>query len=169
MSFLVMEVAGKNGQIALYDDKLVIKRAGVLSLATQGLKGTKEIPLSQITAIQLKQCSKWAGGYLQLSIHGSTESKGGLMSAIQDENSVLFGTSDPRAIFEATIIENINAEWIKLKEEILRRAEIARKPLGAAQTAPSSLDEIEKLASLRQRGIITEDEFQAKKKQLLGM
>jgi len=33
----------------------------------------------------------------------------------------------------------------------------------------SYLDELEKLASLRDRGIITTDEFEAKKKQLLGL
>ena len=38
------------------------------------------------------------------------------------------------------------------------------------QPAPSSdLDELEKLASLKDRGIITEEEFEAKKKQLLGL
>jgi predicted Zn-dependent peptidase len=33
----------------------------------------------------------------------------------------------------------------------------------------SYLDELEKLAGLRDRGVITEEEFEAKKKQLLGL
>jgi len=33
----------------------------------------------------------------------------------------------------------------------------------------SNLDELEKLASLRDKGILTEDEFNAKKKELLGL
>jgi hypothetical protein len=33
----------------------------------------------------------------------------------------------------------------------------------------SSLDELEKLASLRDRKIITDEEFEAKKRQLLGL
>jgi hypothetical protein len=33
----------------------------------------------------------------------------------------------------------------------------------------SNLDELERLASLRDKGIITEEEFEAKKKQLLGL
>jgi L-fucose isomerase-like protein len=40
----------------------------------------------------------------------------------------------------------------------------------APQSAqPSYIGELEKLAGLRDKGIITEEEFQAKKKQLLGL
>jgi ribosomal protein L12E/L44/L45/RPP1/RPP2 len=47
-------------------------------------------------------------------------------------------------------------------------------PASAAAAAPaepeeSYLDELERLANLRERGIITEEEFEAKKKQLLGV
>lgn len=55
-----------------------------------------------------------------------------------------------------------------------------RAQLGAAQESPEGeeyededeadyLDEIERLADLRDRGILSEEEFQAKKKQLLGL
>jgi len=37
------------------------------------------------------------------------------------------------------------------------------------ETKPSNLDELEKLAALRDKGIISEEEFKAKKKQLLGL
>ena len=36
-------------------------------------------------------------------------------------------------------------------------------------TGTSNLDELEKLASLREKGIITDEEFDLKKKQLLGL
>jgi hypothetical protein len=38
-----------------------------------------------------------------------------------------------------------------------------------AEPEPSYLDELEKLADLRDRGIISEDDFEAKKGQLLGL
>ena len=38
-----------------------------------------------------------------------------------------------------------------------------------AEPEPSYLDELERLAGLRDSGIITEEEFEAKKKQLLGL
>jgi hypothetical protein len=38
-----------------------------------------------------------------------------------------------------------------------------------AETEPSYLDELERLAGLRDQGVITEEEFTAKKEQLLGL
>ena len=40
---------------------------------------------------------------------------------------------------------------------------------GQPQAAPSYLDELERLAGLRDQGVITEEEFAAKKGQLLGL
>ncbi len=40
---------------------------------------------------------------------------------------------------------------------------------GAGEPEPSYLDELERLADLRDRGIISEDDFEAKKGQLLGL
>ena len=39
----------------------------------------------------------------------------------------------------------------------------------APAAEPDYLDELERLAALRDKGIITEEDFQAKKKQLLGL
>jgi hypothetical protein len=39
----------------------------------------------------------------------------------------------------------------------------------AESKPPSRLDELEKLASLRDKAIISEDEFQKKNKQILGL
>jgi hypothetical protein len=38
-----------------------------------------------------------------------------------------------------------------------------------AEEAPDYLDELERLGELKEKGLITEEEFQAKKKQLLGL
>ena len=49
---------------------------------------------------------------------------------------------------------------------------ITDEPASAALRAaspPFTADEIEKLASLLERGILTQDEFDAKKRQLLGL
>ncbi len=40
---------------------------------------------------------------------------------------------------------------------------------GAGEEEPSYLDELERLSKLRDQGVITDDEFEAKKKQLLGL
>ena len=42
-------------------------------------------------------------------------------------------------------------------------------PQAAPQAAPSYIEELEKLAALRDQGIISEEDFAAKKNQLLGL
>jgi hypothetical protein len=49
-------------------------------------------------------------------------------------------------------------------------APVAAAPAAApAEPEPSYLDELERLANLRDQGIISDEEFDAKKKQLLGL
>ena len=40
---MITSAKGINGQIEVYDNKVIIKRKGFIALATQGLKGNKEI------------------------------------------------------------------------------------------------------------------------------
>ena len=53
----------------------------------------------------------------------------------------------------------------KVKEAIEKKIALAEK----SETKSSNLDELEKLAGLREKGIITEGEFNAKKRQILGI
>lgn len=76
----------------LEDDRITIKRKGFLAFCKYGLKGEKVVFLRNISGIQLKE-AKMTVGYLQLVIIGSQESKGGLQSAMEDENTIVFGRS----------------------------------------------------------------------------
>lgn len=84
------EIQGSNGQIRLTPNRVIISRKGTTAFMTQGLKGDKEIPISRITAIQFKCADSLTKGYLQLSIQGSLESKGGVFAAVTDENTIMF-------------------------------------------------------------------------------
>jgi hypothetical protein len=146
------QVKGHNGQIELYGNKVCIRRKGVLAFLTQGLKGDKEIMISSISSIQFKKASAWTNGYIQFSFIGGQEAKGGIRQATKDENTVMF-TAEQQPDFE------------RIKAEIENRIQAKSIP-----SAPSSdADEIAKLADLRDKGILTEEEFQQKKKQILGL
>ena len=56
---------------------------------------------------------------------------------------------------------------LKLKEIIESKMLIATTSVGAS--SGSTADEIEKLAALRDRGILTAEEFQSRKKSLLSI
>ena len=145
------EAKGVNGQLELLDNKIRIKRKGVLALFTQGLKGEKDILIKQISSIQLKKAGL-TNGYIQFAFLGGQETKGGLFDAVDDENTIMF-TSWQQVAFEEmkTQIESKMAEGETKKTE------------------SHGLNDLEKLADLRSKGVITEEEFNLKKKQILGL
>jgi len=69
-----------------------------------------------------------------------------------DENTIMFDAEQ-------------EPSFASIKEEIDKRMEKSKKDTRRS----SDLDDIEKLASLRVKGIITDDEFNVKKRQILGM
>ena len=147
---------GRNGSIELYQDKVTIKRKGALAFLTQGLKGDKDIRLTQVSAVQFKNAGIMTSGYLQLTVTGGNESRGGLFAGVNDENTVMF-------------LKKNQPEFIKIKKDIESKLSLIDSAQTVNAGTTSNLDELEKLASLRDKDIITEDEFNLKKKQLLGL
>lgn len=146
---------GQNGQLYVYEDKIEITRKGIAAFAFQGLKGKKTIPISEIKSIQIKP-RKLALGYIQFGISGSIESKGGVNAANYDENTITFSDwSINKYVDEIKLfIENIMIE---------------NKKQNTIIQATSNADEIKKYKELLDLEIITQEEFDAKKKQLLGI
>lgn len=159
---VVCSARGRNGQVHLFDDRVLITRQGFVSAIAYGFRGDKEVLISEITSIGWKEPGITAG-YIHFEyVGGQAPVRTGVFaddSIANNENAVLF-TQDHQRDFE---------EFRKLLEE--RRAEL-RKPqqveVVAAATA-SPMEELKKLAELKEMGIVTEEEFEAKKKQLLGL
>jgi hypothetical protein len=146
---------GTDGQLELYEDKIIIKRKGMLSKMTQGFfKGDKTIYLKQISGIQLKLSGNFVSGYIQFTIPGGNENTKGIWSATKDENTVFF-----------TKKNNELAQKIKAKIEELQSSMNS----GTVIQQTSTADEIKKFKELLDEGVITEEEFNQKKKQLLGL
>ncbi|MBI4331170.1 MAG: SHOCT domain-containing protein [Chloroflexi bacterium] len=146
-----MEATGIYGsRLQLFEKKIRISREGWLGSFAHGLKGDKDILISQLSSIQFKRTGLFTNGYVQFVFQGSHESKGGLFDATKDENSIMFTKKQ-------------EPDFFSIKEEITRRMETTQG------RDSSNLDELEKLDALRRRGIITDAEFEAKKKQLLGL
>lgn len=124
---------------------------------SKGLKGDKEIPIRNITSVQMKEAGMLTNGYIQLSLLGGSESRGGLMDAPTDENSVVFNKKQ---------MDQFVAFKQKL-DSLMTAAHAA--PAVTVQSAISPAEEIGKLAALRDQGILTQQEFDEKKRQLLGL
>jgi hypothetical protein len=137
----------------VYDTKITITPKGVLGFLNKGIKGTKEIPFASITAMQLKKAGL-TGGYIQFTVPGGNESRGGVFSASKDENTFMFAKKH-------------NDLMAEIKDFIERRMAELRAPQSGPSSASLS-DELQKLAQLHAQGILSADEFQAAKNRLIG-
>ncbi|WP_288413525.1 DUF4429 domain-containing protein [uncultured Sphingomonas sp.] len=147
------------GTVELLDDLLVIRRQGLRSALNHGLKGEKRIPYSSITSVQFKEPGMTTG-YIQFGIAGGIESRGGVMAATQDENTVLF-TAKAKDDFR------------RLRDLVERRSSDARsgtRPSAAVASVPvvNVGEELTRLADLRDRGVLTDEEFEMQKIRLLS-
>jgi hypothetical protein len=66
-------------------------------------------------------------------------------------------------------MEQLGIQKIELDENDQALINEAEADDSAAEEEPSYLDELERLGRLRKDGVITDDEFEAKKKELLGL
>jgi hypothetical protein len=149
----VFEVKGLTGTVIVYPNKVVLKYSKFLGSG----KGEKEIRSKSITGIQLKKPGL-TNGYIQFSFSGSSEQKGrSAFDAAKDENTIMISNNS-----QYQDMEKVK----RLIESYQDRPEIQ-----IVHSTPdlSVADEIKKFADLRDAGILTTTEFEAKKKQLLGL
>lgn len=59
-------------------------------MVTNGLAGSKTIPMSSIQNIQLKKAGALINGFIQFGILGGIEKQSGITGAVSDENSIVF-------------------------------------------------------------------------------
>lgn len=121
-------------------------------------KRDKTIPIRQITSVEVKKPSKVVG-FIQFSIAGgkafnsSFTVTGGAFDAVADENAATF----------------LSEECYNIALDIKKNVESWSQPGAGKSDAPSVADELVKYADLLDRGLLTRDEFDQKKKQLLGL
>ena len=135
--------------ISIDENALTINRKGFMSFGS-GVRGEKTIPLSHITAVQLKKPGM-THGYLQFSINGSAEAKGTAIELMKDENTIVFAG---KHLDDMTELKHI--------------IETSRAPV-ANVSHSSEASQIKEFKSLLDDGIISQEEFDQKKKQLLGL
>lgn len=145
---------GVQDLLEVFDDKVQITPKGVLGFLNKGLKGTKTIPFTSIKALQFKEAGAIISGYIQFTIMGGNESRGGVFAASNDENTFMFAQTK----------NNAQAKEIK---NFIENA-LAKSNLPQQQTTTISLsEELQKLATLRDQGILSEQEFITAKQKLM--
>jgi hypothetical protein len=136
---------GTNGLITIDGDWLTIERKGA---------GDRRIPLAAISAVEVRQARVFTHGFIRFSVAGSPEFRGGVQSAMRDENAVTFRRGQAKGF-----------NMIRAAVEQYITAHHAGARSGAGE--PDIPEQIKKLGELRDQKLITEEEFEAKKAQLL--
>jgi hypothetical protein len=146
MENFILSLIGTDGQVLLYKDRVLIKREGFMAFLAYGpLRGDKTLYLSQITGVHIKSASMFLNGYIEFLSPERFDTK-------TEENKILFEKSSN------DIAHEIKEKIDELKHEY-------SVPLQQTSTA----DEIRKYKALLDDGLIAQEEYEAKKKQLLGL
>ena len=154
------EVEGARGRyLRVYEDKCIISTKPTVGAFITGnaSDGDKEIYYADVLGVQYKKPG-YQLGYLQL------ETASALMNNRNDnffnENSFTFGEN---VMVE---VEQVVA-FIKKKIDLIKKQKNA--PVAPTAEAFSAADELKKFKELLDMGVITQEEFDAKKKELLGL
>lgn len=119
----------------------------------------KAILLRHVTAVEVKKPGAF-DGFIQFSFAGGTPHDrsssltGGAFDAARDENAVTFKDMDAYDLA------------LKIKVHVEAWAPAAH---GVGEPHPPPVDEIRALKALVDEGVLTQDEFAAKKRLLLGL
>lgn len=148
---IVFHLRGRGCELSVFEQKLTLTRPGVWGFVLHGQKGVKTIPFFSITALQHKRAGLTVG-YLQFTIGGGSESRGGVGAAVRDENTFVYANAA-----DSDRVERVKA-YIEQR---------MGPPPRTAGAEPALADEVSKLAQLKKAGLLTDDEFTAAKQKLL--
>lgn len=139
----LLRVRCKQGKLVIYEDRVSIELKSIFTNTAQTLF------LNQITGVQV------------VTKITSVLGMGGANDVI------VYGTGNQK--LEASLVGGKDSKQV---EQIINQL-LAQRQTTTVQSAPtiqsSNLDELKKLSDLQQQGVITSEEFEAKKKQLLGL
>ena len=154
---VVYTMKGAHKTIKVYEDHLTMEpNGGLLGYVTAGMSGIKTIMFSSISSVQFKKAGLM-NGYLSFTIPGGNEKHGlDVLGMMNDENTLILKPFNPQTELALKIKEYI--------ENKVRDSQKSRVPLQNVSMA----DELQKLADLKEKGILSEEEFQDAKQNLIS-
>jgi hypothetical protein len=155
----------------LIDGEKLIDITNGLATVTRGKSKTERRGTIALTDRRVLIFTKKLGG------HDLSDFAYGLITGVEHKRGLLFGELTIRASGDAGHIKQIP------KEDVMRVAQRIRDKIAVTKSSQTSdanadgghaaemqnLEQLEKLADLQKKGVITKEEFAAKKKQLLGL
>ena len=154
---IVMQISTALAELKVYEDHCVLtakKNAISLLITNKFFAGDKKFYYSDLTSVQFRDPGMITDGYMEFEYPGSRS--GNSSGAYSSENAIAFTKKD---------LEKMKEIYNYVDGKI---REYKNKGNGTVQQL-SPADELKKFKELLDAGIITQDEFDAKKKELLGI
>ena len=142
--------------VTVDDYGIAIEATGFQNALLKGMTGTKQIPFSSVTTVQFKLAGA-VNGYIQFSVLGGNEAKGGVTQAAYDENSIMYRMKE----------QELANRLKKLVEGKIREAQASKE--SPPQNVKSIAEQIREFKELLDLGAISHEEYDKKKSQLLGL
>jgi hypothetical protein len=157
----IMQLKGVNALLTLYEKKVVIEHSGAGAMVA-GISGEHSFMLKDIIGIELNK-------------GGTMGSRGSIFfnhkgSQSMESNDTNFGMDSLKKAGSknAVLFVPIDADsFILFQNKVEEMMENAQESGSTVVNQVSIPDEIKKLNELKEQGILTEEEFQDKKKALL--
>lgn len=149
MEKLLFELKGNLNKMLVYEDKIIFRF----------FPDEKVVDVVDIESIEFSKASLWKNGYISIGAKGEIKNSSGLRGAGKDLRSIVFF---PKKNELAEKIYNHIRALIE-KNKTNNSTQINQ------EKQVSSADELRKFKELLDEGIITQEEYDLKKKQLLDL
>lgn len=164
-----MRLKCTNGLLLVYEDRVIISRNTPIGFMAQGAKGDKTFFYKNLSSIEYRKPSLWANGYMKFIIAGTIDT-----TQKQKSNNIMDMTrtnlmDDSNSVVLRAFNKSVPEESEKIYKYILERMEYYNNANNnTIVNQISSADEILKFKKLLDEGIITQEEFEKKKNELLN-
>lgn len=148
----MVEVKGYTGTVVFDGQSITIIKTGVGRVASG--RGQIRIPVRSVTAVMWKPANPVVNGYIHFSVPGGTDRR----SRSQSANVRL----SPNTV---SFLRSQMQEFEALRNAVEEAIEHGPQPTVVPASIP---EQIAQFAALRDQGILTEEEFAAKKASLLS-
>ena len=163
MEKALYELEGTDGILYVFEDRVEIqKKTGwnwTRGAYVAGGKGARTIPISTIRSVETREVTGFVTGMLYFDT-GEGVARGNPLAGTS--NQFLFGGVHNKREYR----EKTNALLYQIKDYIEKTA---GKAAAATAGGISDADELKKFKALLDEGIISQEEFDAKKKQIMGL
>ena len=162
-----MSLKGTNGVLSVFDDHIEISRENAFGKIAQGNRGARTIYYCDLTSVEYRKPTILANGYIKFIVSGTTDVDASVnylgttkTESLQDPNTLIL-----RAFNKKTPIEAEQA-YTTISDKIAAQ-KVPQTP-SPSTLSVSPTDELIKYKALLDAGVLTQEEFDARKTRLLS-